>query len=86
MVTSFASGLGAIVPFKALLHLPHGSATGFGYISVILRLAVLIKHRLVTDRREHDETTYFARIASHGNNLYGQLAEFMLHSFIRWSC
>ena len=39
----------------------------YGVICVmILRLAILVEHRLVTDRRSHDDGKYRASIASHG--------------------
>jgi len=39
-------------------------------VCVILRLAVSIKHRLVTDRQTHDDGIYRASMASHGKNWF----------------
>jgi len=37
---------------------------------VILGLAILVEHRLVTDRRTHNDSIYHVNIASSGKNHY----------------
>ena len=39
-----------------------------GVVCVILRLAVLVEHRLVTDRQTHDDGIYRASVASRDKN------------------
>ena len=40
----------------------------YGVVCVFLCLAILVEHRLVTDRRTHDHGIYRASIASRGKN------------------
>ena len=46
-----------------------------GVVCVILRLAVLIQYRSVTDRHTHDDGIYRASIASRGKNCIRLLAK-----------
>jgi len=50
---------------KSRLSVPHRAN---GIVCMILRLAILVQCRLVTDRHTHDDSTYQASIVSHGKN------------------
>jgi len=77
-----------VIPFKIRLDLWHQKTRvpglSCGIICVILRLAVLIQYRSVTDRQTHThDVIYRASIASHGKM---QCSQFLLNTSASQIC
>jgi len=72
-----------MIPFEFRHDLWHQKTTvlglSCGIICVILRLAILIQYRSVTDPQTNDDGIYSASIALHGKN--GNITAIFMHSF-----
>ena len=60
----------APVEFRKFFGVRKLESRGYGVVCVILRLAVLVEHRLVTDRHRQTRTDTVRHRQTHGHGIY----------------